>query len=133
MFNYWDLVEKINSSDYMFSPIVPNTCLDIKTDNLNIYNWTMRWKNSKINMLKLAKPRNPKKSVNNNYPMFLLSQVPKMIPTWIRVNPSLNLYVLKITIGTEHMCEIAYKDIEGEWIKSYRTIKYNEPVTIPYF
>jgi len=82
-------------------------------------------------MLKLAKPKIPRKSIDMGYPIFLLSQSSKMIPQWIKSNPKLNLYVIKITIKIDAHYQIEYKDLENKWKKSYRSVQYGQPVSIP--
>jgi hypothetical protein len=129
--NYWDLIARIRTG-YNFIPLEPGQIVNIKDNPLNIYNWVTRWKDSKINMLKLAKPRLPKKTLDPEYPIFLLSQATKMMPEWIKNNPELNLYVLKITFNTKTSCEIEYKDLGKNWKKSYRTIIDGEPMCLTY-
>ena len=129
--NYWDLVGKIKSR-YKFKPLEPGEIANIKDDSLNIYNWVTKWKDSKINMLKLAKPKLPKKTLDPEYPIFLLSQSTKMMDSWIKNNPGLNLYVLKITFDTKTKCEIQYKDSGKTWKQSYRTIIDGEPMSLTY-
>jgi hypothetical protein len=129
--DYWNLMSKINS-DHKFNPLKPKEIVNVKDNSLNIYFWTTMWKDSKISMLKLAKPKLPKKTIDNNYPIFLLSQSTKMIPYWFSNNPDLNLFVIKITANTINKYTIEYKDIENQWKKSYRTIKNGEPMSLTY-
>ena len=129
--NYWSLMSKINSN-HRFNPLKPKEILKIKNDPLNIYHWITMWKDSKMSTLKLIKPKSPKKNVDANYPIFLLSQSTKMIPYWISNNPDLNLFVIKITIDTKNKYVIEYKDIEKKWKKSYRTIEYGEPMSLTF-
>ena len=129
--NYWDLMTKIKSG-YKFNPLEPGQIVNIKDDNINIYNWITRWKDSKINMLKLAKPKIPKKTLDPEYPIFLLSQATKMMNEWIENNPRLNLYVLKITFDIRSSCEIQYKDLSKNWKNSYRTVVDGEPISLTY-
>ena len=128
--DYWDLMVKIKTN-FKFKPLKPGAIVNVKFDSINIYNWITRWKDSKINMLKKAKPKSPRKTIDSYYPLFLLSQSSKMIPLWIKSNPNLNLYVIKITIKIDkHYC-IEYKDMEKKWKKSYRTIKFGHPISVP--
>jgi hypothetical protein len=127
--NYWTLMSKINSG-YKFHPLKPGEIIDVKDDFLNIYYWITRWKDSKISTLKVIKPKLPKKTIDPNYPIFLLSQSTKMIPYWLKKNPKLNLFVIKININIKNQYVIEYKDIQNKWKKSYRTIKYGEPMSI---
>ena len=129
--NYWNLMSKINSN-HKFNPLKPKEILNIKNDPLNIYYWITMWKDSKISTLKLIKPKSQKKTIDANYPIFLLSQSTKMIPYWISNNPDLNLFVIKITINIQNKYVIEYKDIEKKWKKSYRTIEYGEPMSLTF-
>lgn len=129
--NYWNLMSKVNSS-YCFESLKPKEIINAKNDPLNIYYWITRWKNSKISTLKLVKPKQPKKSIDSNFPIFLLSQSTKMIPYWIYNNSNLNLFVIKISIIIPNKYIIEYKDIESKWKKSYRTIECGEPISLTY-
>jgi hypothetical protein len=129
--DYWNLITKINSN-YKFNPLKPREIIEVKDNPLNIYFWTTMWKDSKISTLKLAKPKLPKKTIDDNYPIFLLSQSTKMIPYWFSNNPDLNLFVIKITANTIDKYIIEYKDIENQWKKSYRTIEYGEPMSLTF-
>ena len=96
--NYWNLMSKINSNT-LFEPLKPGKMSEVNENNLDIYKWIAVWKDSKFTMLKKAKPKKPTKKIDSYYPTFLLSQIPKMIPEWIRKNNTLNLYVIKITFN----------------------------------
>lgn len=129
--NYWNLMAKINSQ-YKFEQLKPGEIIDVKDDYLNIYHWITLWKDSKISTLKYIKPKMPKKNIDNNYPIFLLSRSTKMIPYWLKKNSSLNLFVIKISFDIKNQYTIEYKDIENKWKKSYRTIKDGEPVSLTF-
>ena len=130
--NYWNFIYKLKSG-IKFKPLKSGEIVDIKEDSLNIYYWTTKWKDSKTNFLKLAKPRLPKKSIDSDRPLFLLSQSTKMIPEWIKKNINLNLFVIKITISIKNSYVIEYKDIENKWKSSYRTVKKNgEPMSLTF-
>ena len=129
--NYWNLVEKIKSG-YKFNPLETGQIINVKDDNLNIYNWVAKWKDSKINMLKAVKPKIPKKTLDPYYPIFLLSQATKMMDEWIENNSELKLYVLKITFDIESRYEIQYRDLGKNWKNSYRTIVDGEPITLSF-
>ena len=105
----------------------------IKDDKSNIFYWVIRFKDARISFLKSIKPKCPKLYYNDNTPNFLLCNTPLMIPTWLERNTSLNLYIIKITIGgnispTKYL---KYKDkITKKWKCGYRTM-YNH--SIPQF
>jgi hypothetical protein len=130
--NYWNLMYKIKSNN-KFNSLKFGQIVDSYKNNLDIYNWVARWKDSRTSMLKLVKPIRPRKTINSNYPIFLLSRVSKMIPEWIKKNNNLNLYVIKFTFNIKSQHVLEYKDIENRWKKSYRTIKNGEPVSLSYY
>lgn len=130
--NYWTLMSKVKSNE-QFEPLELGTMNKVYDDNLDIYKWIAVWKDSKFSMLKKAKPLKPTKKIDSYYPIFLLSQVPKMIPEWVKNNSTLNLYVIKITFNTNNNWEmLEYKDNENQWKYSYRTILNGEPVSLSY-
>ena len=129
--NYWTLMAKVKSG-YEFKPLALGTIVNVVQDQLNVYYWTTKWKDSKMDTLKQIKPKLPKKSIDSNYPIFLLSQSTKMIPQWINSNPKLNLYVIKITINIKKQHIIEYKDIGNKWKRSYRTIKNGNPMSLTF-
>ncbi len=104
-----------------------------KEDPTSIFYWVTKWKDSKNAMLKQFKPKSPKMSNCKNYPMFLLSQVHRMIPIWCRANPQLKVYMIKINIpgNLDSNSIIEYLDLEGNWIESYRKIEYGQPQSCP--
>lgn len=127
--NYWDLMSEIKSN-YKFPPLKIGTMCKNSDDYLDIYKWIAIWKDSKFSMLKKVKPKKPIKKIDSYYPIFLLSQIPRMIPEWIKKNPNLNLYVIKITFYTDGCWQkLIYKDIENRWKSSYRTIIDGEPMS----
>ena len=128
--DYWEMMTKIKTN-FKFKPLEPRAIVNVKFDTTNIYYWITQWKDSKINMLKKAKPKGPRKLIDSSYPIFLLSQSSKMIPQWIKSNPKLNLYVIEITIKINKHYSIEYKDLEGKWKKSYRTMKNGQPIPVP--
>jgi hypothetical protein len=130
--NYWSLMSNIKSNKF-YEPLKQGGMLEITDNNLDIYKWTASWKDSKFSMLKKAKPKKPTKKIDSYYPIFLLSQVSKMIPEWIKKNDNLDLYVIKIIFNTnQNWLALEYKDIENNWKYSYRTILNNEPVSLSY-
>jgi hypothetical protein len=130
--NYWTLVSKIKSN-VIFEPLKQGRMLEASDNNLDIYKWIGMWKDSKLSMLKKAKPKKPTKKIDSYYPLFLLSQVPKMIPEWIKKNDNLDLYIIKITFDTNNNWVLAeYKDNKNQWKYSYRAIICGEPVSLSY-
>lgn len=133
VYSYWDLMADVKSNK-QFSPLKIGSMCEVCENNLDIYKWIAVWKDSKFSMLKQAKPKKPFKKINSYYPIFLLSQVPKMIPEWIKKNEELNLFVIKITFDTDEFWQnIEYKDNEKQWKTSYRTIVNGNPMSPTYF
>lgn len=132
--NYWSLMSKVKSNE-IFKPLKYGGMLEVSDNNLDIYKWIAVWKDSKLSMLKKAKPKKPTKKIDSYYPIFLLSQVPKMIQEWIKKNNNLDLYVIKITFDTnDNWNTFEYRDNENDnqWKYSYRTVINNEPVSLSY-
>jgi len=130
--NYWTLMSNVKSNK-IFKPLKRGGMSEVSDNNLDIYKWIAVWKDSKFSMLKKAKPKKPTKKIDSYYPIFLLSQVSKMIPEWVGKNKNLDLFVIKITFnitGNWNMFE--YRDIENQWKYSYRTVINGEPVSISY-
>ena len=97
----------------------------IKDDKTNIFYWVIRFKDARISFLKNIKPKCPKLYYNDNTPNFILCNVPLMIPTWLERNTSLNLYIIKITIGGNISPTkfLKYKDMfTKKWKCGYRTM-----------
>lgn len=132
VYSYWDLMSDVKSNK-KFAPLKIGSMCEVCDNNLDIYKWIAAWKDSKFSMLKLAKPKKPQKTINSYYPIFLLSQVTKMMPEWVKKNPELNIYVIKITFNTDGVWEnIEYKDNENKWKTSYRTIINGNPMSPTY-
>lgn len=130
--NYWTLMSKVKSNK-PFEPLEIGSMNEVYNDNLDIYKWIAVWKDSKFSMLKKAKPVKPTKKIDSYYPIFLLSQVPKMIPEWVKKNSTLNLYVIKINFNiNNNWTMLEYMDNEKQWKYSYRTILNGEPVSLSY-
>lgn len=128
VYSYWDLMSDIKSNKKI-NPLKVGSMPYVYENNLSIYKWTALWKDSKFSMLKLAKPKKPIKKINSHYPLFLLSQVSKMIPEWVKKNPNLNLFVIKITFNIDEPQYLEYKDNENKWKSSYRTTIDGEPTS----
>lgn len=129
VYSYWDLMADVKSNKE-FIPLKPGSMPTVYENNLDIYKWVAIWKDSKISMLKLAKPKKPIKKINSYYPIFLLSKVHKMIPEWVRKNPELNLHVVKFTFDVnDNWQNLEFVDNVGQWKTSYRTILDGNPMS----
>ena len=130
--NFKDTIVSLKTN-YKFKTLTQEEIQELKLNKSNIFYWTTMWKDSRNLMLKHIKPKPPSKNIDVNYPLFLLSQVQKMIPLWIKNNPKLNLYVIKITIcGNIDKKIIQYK-YGHKWLKCFRAFKNGEPISLPYF
>jgi hypothetical protein len=118
---------------YKYNPLTQEEIQQLKLNKSSIFYWTTMWKDSKNLMLRHIKPKPPSKNIDTNYPSFLLSQVPKMIPLWIKNNSKLNLFVIKISIcgNIEKKC-IKYK-CGNKWLKCYRAYRKGCPISLPYY
>lgn len=120
--NYWNMMTNIKSN-HLFDSLKVGSMVEINEDNLDIYKWVALWKDSKFSMLKKVKPIKPVKKINSYYPIFLLSQVSKMIPEWVQTNEKLNLFIIKITFNiNDNQQYLQYKDITNQWKYSHRTM-----------
>ncbi len=130
--DYYDFISELRS-DFKYKSMKHETIEEMKTNPLNIFYWVTKWKDSKTSIIKSIKPVPPRINFNKNYPMFLLSQVHRMIPCWCTTNPELNLYLLKIKIpgyvGKNVIVE--YLDPTGNWNESYRKVESRGPESIP--
>jgi hypothetical protein len=130
--DYYDFISEVRS-DFKYKSMKYETIEEMKTNPTNIFYWVTKWKDSKTSIIKSIKPVPPKINFNKNYPMFLLSQVHRMIPFWCTTNPELELYVLKIkipgSVGKNAILE--YLDPTGNWNESYRKVESRGPESIP--
>lgn len=131
--DYYHFMSELKS-DFKYSSIKHDTIEKLKDDPTNIFYWVTKWKDSKTTTLKHIKPKSPKILSNKNYPMFLLSQVHRMIPEWCHSNPDLKLYLINIKIpgNIDKSRVIEYQD-SGIWIHSYRKIESGEPTSKSFY
>ncbi len=130
--DYYKFISELRS-DFKYKSTNHDEIEIIKEDPTNIFHWVTKWKDSKNSMLRNFKPRSPRTSNSKTYPMFLLSQIHRMIPLWCRNNPELKLYLLKLSIPgfIDENSILEYMDISGNWIESYRKIEYGQPQSCP--
>ena len=98
--------------------------------------WGLAWRDLKTTSSKFLKPTPYRLKYNyKQYSMLMASQVPKMIPSWIKHNPELNLYVVKITFSGNISSELflEYKDNSNDWIQSFRTSIDGDPRCEPVY
>lgn len=134
--DYWNLINELKTPK-KYHKINAEDADKFKSDQTNLFYWIMKWRDAKISTIRLFKPKICRVKLNHKmYSLFILSQVPKMIPSWIINNPELNLFVIKINLAGNINPNIylEYADnVTKEWIQSYR-MDYNgmgEPCCIP--
>lgn len=143
IYSYWDLMTDVKTNK-IFDSLKIGTMFKICEDGLDIYKWVAMWKDSKFSMLKKAKPKKPTKKIDTYYPIFLLSQVSKMIPEWVKKNPDLNLFVIKISFDIGNFQQyLEYKDSTCQnhnnnqnkniWKYSYRTMMDDIPMSPSFY
>ena len=121
--DYWTMISDLKS-DKKFSQVTFESAEKIRDNKLSPIYWAMAWRDKKLLPSKLLKPETYKSSLDyKKYSLLTVTQVPKMIPSWINNNSELNLYVIKITFpgNIEPKLFIEYQDSSKKWIQSYRT------------
>lgn len=133
VYDYWNLMTDVKTNK-LFLPLKQGAICKFNDNNLDVYKWVANWKDSKLSMLKKAKPKKPIKKIDTYYPLFILSQVPRMMPEWIKNNPELNIFVIKITFEVSNRQEfLEFIDNENKWKYSYRTLIGNEPMSPSFY
>lgn len=129
--DYWSMITEIKTKTY--EPITFECAERIRNDKTSPLYWALVWRDIKTKPSTLLKMKPFRHKYNyNHYALLLASQVQNMIPCWIHKNPSLNLYVIKITFSGNIHPELylEYKDTNELWTKCYRTVFNNEPMCI---
>jgi hypothetical protein len=135
--DYWNMIVELKS-DKEYEPITFEKAEKIRNNRLSAMYWGLKWRDLKTIPSKYLKPRQYRQKHNyKHYSLLLASQIPKMIPSWIKKNPDLNLHVIKITFSGNISSELflEYKDnsTSNQWIRSYRTIVDDEPRCQPIY
>ena len=133
--DYQNLILQFKS-DKVFSQVTYDSAEKIRNDMLSPIYWGLAWRDLKTSPSKFLKPIPYRLKYNyKQYSMLMASQVPKMIPSWIKHNPQLNLYVVKITFSGNISPELflEYKDSSNDWIQSFRTSVDGEPCCEPVY
>jgi hypothetical protein len=125
--DYYNFISEVRTK-FDYSIITYENLDEDSMNPMNINYWITKWKDAKIQILKSIKPKSSKSTFDKNYPLFLLSQVSKMIPYWFYINPELKLYLIEITIPGKLNHIIEYKDENDNWFETYRGIEFGEPV-----
>lgn len=131
--DYWNLISELKS-DKIFDQVTFETAEKIRNDKLSPIYWGLTWRDMKTIPSKILKPEPYRIKYNyKQYSLLMVTQVPKMIPSWIKNNSKINLYVIKITFPGNISPElfIEYQDACNEWIRSYRTNTDGEPCCQP--
>lgn len=133
--DYWNLISQFKS-DKVFKQVTYDSAEKIRNDMLSPIYWGLAWRDLKTTPSKFLKPVPYRLKYNyKQYSMLLGTQVPKMIPSWIKHNPQLNLYVVKITFSGNISPELflEYQDNSNDWIRSFRTSIDREPCCQPIY
>lgn len=121
--DYWNMITRLKS-DKPFDKVTFESAEKIRNDMLSPIYWGLVWRDLKTSPSKCLKPEPYRLKYNyKQYSMLIACQVPKMIPSWIKNNPKMNLYVVKITFSGNISPELflEYQDSSNNWIRSYRT------------
>jgi hypothetical protein len=131
--DYWKLISELKS-DIKYGKVSYEMAEKHRNDKLSPIYWGLVWRDLKTAPSKILKPT-PYYSRGKyaHKAALAVSQVPKMIPCWLKTNPDLNLYVIKIDFGGNYSPEnfLEYMDSSGSWIRSYRTSVCGEPSCQP--
>jgi hypothetical protein len=128
--DYWSMIVDLKS-DKIYEPITFESAEKIRNDKLSPIYWGLVWRDFKTTPSKFLKPNIYRHKYNyyKHYSLLMACQVPKMIPTWLKKNTELNLYLIKITLPGNISPELylEYQDMNNQWIISYRTTVDGEP------
>lgn len=133
--DYWNMIYELKS-DKKFDKFTQESVGKIRNNTLSPIYWALVWRDLKTAPSKILKPRPHRLKYNyKQYSMLMTVQVPKMIPSWIKHNPKLNLYVVKISFSGNISPELflEYQDSSNEWIRSFRTSMDGEPYCQPVY
>jgi hypothetical protein len=133
--DYWNMISELKS-DKVFDQVTYQMAEKIRNDKLSPIYWGLTWRDIKTKPTKNLKPEPYRiKHNHKHYSLLMVTQVPKMIPCWIKSNSSINLYVIKITFPGNISPElfVEYKDASDIWIRSYRTVVGDEPCCQPVY
>ena len=101
----------------------------LKKRSDSIFYWITEWKDWINDEIHKERPPTYSPRNINGSPINILTNVPCMIPYWIKHNSGMNLYVIKITFKRLEL-DIEYQDTNKEWYSCYRTIFNGEPSCI---
>ncbi len=133
--DYWNMIYELKS-DKIFQQVTYESAEKIRNNTLSPIYWGLAWRDLKTTPSKVLKPQPYRLKYNyKQYSMLMATQVPKMIPSWIKQNPKLNLYVIKITFSGNISPELflEYQDNSNEWVRSFRTNIDGDPYCQPVY
>jgi len=133
--DYWNMLYELKSNK-QFEKVTFDSAEKIRNDLLSPIYWGLVWRDLKTSPSKYLKPVPHRVKYNyKQYSILIASQVPKMIPSWIKNNPKMNLYVIKITFSGNISPDLflEYLDSSNEWTRSYRTTVECEPCCMPIY
>lgn len=127
--DYWNMITELKS-DKIYEPVTFETAEKIRNDLLSPIYWGLVWRDIKTTPSKIFKLTPYRNKYNYKQQSLLMAtQVPKMIPSWIKNNSDLNLYIIKIKFPGNISPDLylEYLDSNDNWISSYRTTIDGEP------
>jgi hypothetical protein len=133
--DYWNMITELKS-DKLYEPVTFEIAEKIRNEPLSPIFWGLVWRDLKTIPCKILKPQIYRYKYNyKQYSILMLSQVPKMIPSWLTYNPDLNIYIIKITFSGNISSELflEYQDSSNMWVQSFRTTIDNEPRCQPVY
>jgi hypothetical protein len=131
--DYWNMIAELKSPK-LFDKVTFEIAEKIRHNKLSPIYWGLVWRDTKTIPSKMLKPVPYREKRNfKHYSLLMATQVPKMIPSWIKNNPKLNLYVIKIIFpgNIDPELFIEYLDSSNQWTRSYRTSTDDGPCCQP--
>jgi hypothetical protein len=132
--DYWNMISELKS-DKIFNHVTYETAEKIRNDKLSPIYWGLVWRDLKTIPSKLKPEVYRVKHNHKQYSMLSVTQIPKMIPSWIKNNSKMNLFVIKITLPGNISPELfmEYQNSANEWSRSYRTNIDGDPICQPIY
>ena len=125
-------VIEILKSNFQFEDIHGEVVAKYKLSKDNPWYWVCRWKDERVDEIKLLKPKSPGVWANQYMPINTITTIVDMIPLWLEKS-NINLYLIKFTFTKpKRPVDIYYRTSSGDLISCYRSTFLNEPSCLPY-
>jgi hypothetical protein len=121
-------------SNYILEHLSHDALVGPKQDPMTPYYWVCRWKDELVQKIIACKPKVKYTEYKPHMSSVkILQSVRSMIPYWMQNNKNMNLYVIKFSFRKplNKQLTISYKDILGNIVQCYRTLKYT-PCCMPF-